>query len=321
MKAKTNHLFYTLFFLVFSSLISCVSSQSFLPVKGSGMPVEKNYTVSGFKGLDVSGGFDVVLVQGNTEGVVLTAQENLFGYIKVEVVQGVLRIYTEANIMPTKPMKAWVSFKSIEKLEVSGGGDVVAETPVNVPGLDMAISGGGDLTLTVNTAELNGKISGGGDARLDGSAENFVVVMSGGGDLSSSLEAGNIACTLSGGGDLNIKNPVRAFAITLEVSGGGDVEALLEADRLKCAVSGGGNASFSGNVTDLEIHVSGGGDIDAAGLVARKASVEAGGGSDVHVHVSDELKGNISGGGDIYFAGNPAIVSIDTKGGSEIHKE
>lgn len=321
MKRKIIDYSYALFFAAFALLTSCVSSQSFLPVKGSGMAVDKNITVSDFNGIDVSGGFDVVLVQGNSEGVVITAQENLFSYIKVEVVQGVLKIYTEANIMPTKPMKARVSFKSIEKLEVSGGGDVMAETPVNVPGLDLALSGGGDLTLTVNTAELNGKISGGGDARLDGGAGTFDMVMSGGGDLSSNLESGNIACTLSGGGDLNLKNPGKASAIALEVSGGGDVEASLEADRLKCAVSGGGNASFSGHVTDLEINVSGGGDINAAGLVARKASVQAGGGSDVHVNVSEELKGNITGGGDIYFAGNPAIVSIDTKGGSEIHKE
>jgi hypothetical protein len=45
--------------IVFAVLTSCVSSQSFLPVKGSGMSVDKNYNVSDFHGIDVSGGFDV----------------------------------------------------------------------------------------------------------------------------------------------------------------------------------------------------------------------------------------------------------------------
>jgi hypothetical protein len=114
--------------IVFAVLTSCVSSQSFLPVKGSGMSVDKNYNVSDFHGIDVSGGFDVVLVQGNSEGLTLTSQENLFEYITVKVDQGILRIYTEGNIISTKPMKVRVLFKSISNIEVSGGGDVMCET-------------------------------------------------------------------------------------------------------------------------------------------------------------------------------------------------
>jgi hypothetical protein len=41
------------------------------------MPTDKKFDVSGFNGIDVSGGFDVTLVQGNTESLILTAQENL----------------------------------------------------------------------------------------------------------------------------------------------------------------------------------------------------------------------------------------------------
>ena len=45
------------------------------------------------------------------------------------------------------------------------------------------------------------------------------------------------------------------------------------------------------------------------------------GGSDIRVNASKELSGFISGSGDVYYFGNPVKVSIDARGGSEVHKE
>jgi hypothetical protein len=45
------------------------------------------------------------------------------------------------------------------------------------------------------------------------------------------------------------------------------------------------------------------------------------GGSDIHVNASQELTGYISGGGDVYYSGSPEKISVDAKGGSEVHKE
>src|SRR5512145_1016752 len=132
-----------IFCMTFLSVTSCISSQGFIPVKGTGASVDKDYNVSDFSGISVSGGFDVILVQGNTEGVTLTTQENLFEYIVVEVNEGILNIYTRENLMTTQPMKARISFKLIDKLKVSGGGDVTAENQLNVPLLETEISGGG----------------------------------------------------------------------------------------------------------------------------------------------------------------------------------
>jgi hypothetical protein len=74
----------------------------------------------------------LILVQGNSEDLTLTAQENLFEYITVKVDQGILRIHTQKNVMATKPMKACISFKSIDNLEVSGGDVYYSGNPVNV---------------------------------------------------------------------------------------------------------------------------------------------------------------------------------------------
>jgi len=307
--------------VLFTLFTSCVSSQSFLPIKGSGMPVDKNISVSGFNGIDVSGGFDVILVQGNSEELILTVQENLFEYITAKVDQGILKIYTENNLQPTKPMKARISFKNLRDLKVSGGGDIICETDINVPELSVNVSGGGDIATVLNTEKLNCDISGGGDVKIDGNVKNYGLKMSGGGNIRSEINAGMIDCEISGGGDITITNRDKASVANLSVSGGGDITLDTKADKVKCSITGGGDANVSGQASNFEVSMNGGGDIKASQLLTDYTIFHVSGGSDVHVNATKELSGNISGGGDVYYSGSPDKVSIDARGGSEIHKE
>jgi hypothetical protein len=300
---------------------SCMYSPQVIPVRGSGDPVDKNFRVSDFHGIDVSSGFDVILVQGNSEDLTITAQENLFEHIIVKVDQGTLKIYTEKNLMPTRPMKARISFKSIDNLKVSGGGDVKCETAINVSKLDVNISGGGDLSTVINTDELKCRLSGGGDAEIDGNIKNYILNLSGGGDLKSNLNAGNIDCSMSGGGDIVLKCKEKVDDAYVNISGGGDITLEMNVDKLKCSVTGGGNATMTGKASSLEMELSGGGDVYASDFLAETVLFNASGGSDLHVNVSKELNGRISGGGDVYYSGNPAIVTVDAKGGSKVHKQ
>jgi len=320
MKKTISDLRLTLLILIMM-LSSCAYSQSLFPVRGTGMPVNKVYNVSDFKGIDVAGGFDVTLVQGNTESVTLTAQENLFDYFTVKVENGTLRIYTRNNIMSTREMKARISFKNINNLKVSGGGDVNSETPINAEALDVYVSGGGDLRSVVNSSELKCHISGGGDAELEGKTKAYYLEVSGGGDLKSKVNASSIECRIGGGGDLYLRNDDKTSEAAIDINGGGDMDVKINADKLKCSISGGGDALLSGQASDFEIHINGGGDVDALNLSTSITTFNVSGGSDIHVNASKELSGYISGGGDVYYSGNPEKISVDAKGGSEVHKE
>jgi hypothetical protein len=310
-----------IFLLPASMLFFNGFSQTFIPVKGTGQSIDKNIDVSEFKGIDVSGGFDVVLLQGNSESLTLTAQENLFEYITARVENGTLKIYTRNNIRPTQPMKARITFKQISNLKVSGGGDTHGETPLNTDALDVSVSGGGDFSSVINAEELKGSISGGGDTKIEGKIKDFNISVSGGGDLKSTVSAGTITCRIVGGGDLYLTNESRASEADIEINGGGDADMKINADKLKCSVSGGGDALISGQATVFEIDINGGGNADARNLSTETTSFRANGGSDVRVNASKELSGSVSGGGDVYYSGNPAKVSVDARGGSEVHKE
>jgi len=280
---------------------SCMSSPMFLPVNGNGTPIDKNFKVSDFHGVDVSSGFDVNLIQGSSEDLTITAQENLFEHITVRVEQGILRIYIERNVMTTGPMMARITFKSIDNLKVSGGGDIECETPINVPKLNVNISEGGDLNTDLNTDELKCNISGGGDAEIDGNIKTYNLSLSGGGDVKSDLNAGIIDCSISGGGDLTLSVKEKVDDAHVSVSGGGNIALEMNVEKLKCSVSGGGNATLTGQASGLEIEMSGGGDVNASGFLTETTSFNASGGSDIHINASKELNGSISGGGDVYY--------------------
>jgi hypothetical protein len=319
---KKTFTYRSLIFLIASIMLtSGAYSQALIPVRGTGPSVDRTINVSDFQGIDVSSGIDVILAQGSTESLTLTAQENLFEYITATVENGTLKIYCRNNIRPTRPMKARITFRNLTNLKVTGGGDTYSDTPVNVEALDINISGGGDFSSVVNSEELKFRIGGGGDAEIGGKSNDYIVSVSGGGDLKSTVSAGNISCRLVGGGDLYLRNEAQASEADIEISGGGDADIKLIAEKFKCSVAGGGDAIISGKASVFDINVTGGGDTDAKNLSTDITMFNVRGGSDIRVNVSNELSGHISGGGDIYYSGNPEKVSVDASGGSKVHKE
>ena len=61
--------------------------------------------------------------------------------------------------------------------------------------------------------------------------------------------------------------------------------------------------------------------MDANDLQAIKVNAKASGGSDVNVYVTAELEASANGGSDIYYRGNPAKISKNSSGGSDITKK
>jgi hypothetical protein len=310
-----------IFMTILIAFSLCTYSQSFVSVKGTGSSIDRKINVSDFKAIDVSSGFDVILVQGSSESLTLTAQENLFEYITAKVENGTLRIYTRNNLRPTQPMKARITYEEISNLKVSGGGDVHSETPVNVEALDVNISGGGDFSSVINSEKLKCHVSGGGDTEIEGKTKEYYIDVSGGGDVKSEVNASNISCRIAGGGDLYLRSESKTSEADIDINGGGDMDMKINAEKLKCSVSGGGDALISGQASEFEISINGGGDVDARNMSTDITSFNVSGGSDIHVKVSRELSGYISGGGDVFYSGDPEKISVDARGGSEVHKE
>jgi len=197
-------------------------------------------TVKEFSGISVSNAFDVYLTQGNEEKVVVSANdEKYLQYITVEVRNGVLHIGWDdkkKNIRSNKKLKAYISFKKINRLDASGACDVNIVGSLNADELSIDLSGASDLEGKITAKNLKVEMSGSSDMKLTGDA----------GDLKMKLSG---ACSFKGF-DFAVNNcDVRA-------SGASDVKITVNKE-LSADISGASDVSYKGSASVRDVKASG----------------------------------------------------------------
>jgi len=210
-----------LFSLLVTGLITTASAQ-----KTINDPNAEKRNVSGFHAIEVGGGIDLYLSQGE-EAVAVSASKNEYrARIKTEVKGGVLKIWYEWNSnlrfdWSNHKLKAYVSFKDIDRLEGSGGSDISVDGSIKVAKLAMEVSGGSDFDGKVETGELNIQASGGSDVRISGKADRLIIDASGGSDFKGYDLASDI-CNVEASGGSDIQVTVNK-ELSANASGGSDV--------------------------------------------------------------------------------------------------
>jgi Putative auto-transporter adhesin, head GIN domain len=199
--------------------------------------------VSGFHGVDVSGGIDLYLSNGPESVSVSASSKDVSDHIVTEVVGGILRIHMENNWnhdMDNAKMKAYVSLSNLKNLEGSGGGDIVFENLITSEDLEVHLSGGGSLRGKLNVNHLVINQSGGSEVKLSGTVQNLTL-------------------NASGGGSLNGFDLITDYA-SIRASGGSETELTVNKE-LRAVVSGGGDITYKGAASVKEIKSSGGGSV------------------------------------------------------------
>ncbi len=210
-----------LFSLLVTGLIITASAQKTI----NDANAEKR-NVSGFHAIEVGGGIDLYLSQGE-EAVAVSASKNEYrAKIKTEVKNGVLKIWYEWNSnlrfdWSNHKLKAYVSFKDIDRLEGSGGSDISVDGSIKVAKLAMEVSGGSDFDGKVETGELNIQASGGSDVRISGKTDRLIIDASGGSDFKGYDLASDI-CNVEASGGSDIQVTVNK-ELSANASGGSDV--------------------------------------------------------------------------------------------------
>ncbi len=197
--------------------------------------------VSGYHAIEVSGGIDLFLSQGEESVAVSASEIKHRDRIKTEVKDGVLKIWydykSNMNLdWGNRKMKAYVSFKNLDMLHGSGGSDIQVVGSIKTNGLDLVVSGGSDFDGKVEANELKINASGGSDVKISGTVKNLNIDASGGSDFK--------------GYDL------AADVCNLEASGGSDVHITINKE-LSAEASGGSDIFYKGNGNVREMKSSG----------------------------------------------------------------
>jgi hypothetical protein len=270
---------FLVFALVSASAISFGSTKA--NVSGSKGDVETQVRdVSGFNSIKSSGSVDIYLKQGNTEFVKIIADEKYIDQIYTEVHNKTLHIYVKGRIFNPSVFKAEITIKNLQKIELTGSGDLMSVGVINTSDFSFSVCGSGDLELSLDAKNVSGKMVGSGDVDISGVNGEFYLKSSGSGDF----EADNF----------------RISECFLNVYGSGDIE-------------------ISGSTDKLEIEHTSSGDIDCFDFKTNDCEVENSGSGDLKIFVSGNLSVVSRGSGDIYYRGNPQVNNIRVSGSGEVY--
>jgi hypothetical protein len=227
-----------LFILSFSLVGSCFSQKT---INDPNVEVRN---ASGFHAVDVSGGIDLYLSSGDEVVAVSAKEKSIRDHIHVEVKNGVLKIWYDWKQkfnFSNKNLKAYVSYKMLDKIVASGGSDVSVDGILKAARLDLNFSGGSDFNGKVQSDNLTIIQSGGSDVDISGTAVNLSIDASGGSDFNG-MDLVSDICDInaSGGSDINITVNKE---LTAEASGASDVSWKGSASVKKAKASGSGSVS------------------------------------------------------------------------------
>ncbi len=201
--------------------------------------------LSGFTAVSVAGSFDVVITQGSTESVKVTAPSDIINRIITEVEGTTLKIYTKNNSDWNwdgghKKIMIYVNIKDVNAVSLSGSGDVSFKDGLRAGSFKLKLTGSGDVVGKLDVKNLEVNLAGSGDISVSGNADNSNI-------------------SLAGSGDYSARDLVTATA-AVRVAGSGDVRVNVS-QKLDASIVGSGDVHYTGSVKSVSSSKIGSGDV------------------------------------------------------------
>jgi len=147
--------------LLLSLVISGLSAGALFAQKTISDENAEKRNVSGFHGIIVSTGIKLILIEGNTEDVAVSADKIEYrDKIVTRVDGGILKIYYENKMgainskKETKELKAYVSYKTLDQLDANTGAQVTIEGTLKSTSLKMRVNTGATVKGVIKASDL-----------------------------------------------------------------------------------------------------------------------------------------------------------------------
>jgi len=233
--------------LLFSFLLLAASSTALFSQKTINDANAEKRSVGSFHGIDVGTGIELSLTEGTSEEVAVSAATTEWrDKIVTKVENGILKIYYENkfksmnNRKEKKELKAYVSYKMLDKLQASTGADVKIVGVLKSATLDIDASTGAIINGEVSASSLKVDQSTGSKVTLSGKADKLEIS----GDTGSRFKGEEMATS----------------NCSASVSTGATVAVKAEKE-LQVKANTGGKVTYTGNAVIKEVKTSTGGSV------------------------------------------------------------
>ena len=134
-----------------------------------------------FTAISVTDGIDLYLTQGQEESCAVSVSDEKYrDRFKTDIENGVLKLYYDTKgidwgIHMNRKLRAYVTFKILEKLTASGGSTVKGTGALTVTNLEMKFTGGSHFEGQLNAKEMTVEQSSGSGINVSGKTEKIKV--------------------------------------------------------------------------------------------------------------------------------------------------
>jgi len=217
--------------LLFGVAALSLCLQGCLAKSNAAVTTESRAVEAAFNKIASSGACNLVLTQGSSDSVSVEIGEEWQQHVIVEVKNGTLNLSTSKKLGRRnkwwwhddkgKDGTVYITFKSIDALQVSGVGSVETKNAIKGDRLEVRVDGVGDAALELEVKQASVSVSGVGDATLKGVAKELQLNNSGVGDVDATdLKAEKVTLTSSGVGDIEV---YASMELSINNSGVGDI--------------------------------------------------------------------------------------------------
>ena len=243
-----------LFTVIAAAALTSCTLIGFTHATGNGVSADTVIDVGEFDAVSSEGSISVICSQSEREtSVVLTCDENLAEFYKIEVIDGTLRVKTKPMTSLSHKVKSYVTITTpkLNGISVSGSGKCQITSPINSNGdVNLKVSGSGAINAegAIKCKDFSLRLSGSGAAHIAG------------------VQAGTALFKTTGSGAIHADN-ITVENTTATSSGSGSLYlGFKNAGSIDVSLSGSGSAHLSGNAHSLKSNTTGSGRVDSRDL-------------------------------------------------------
>ena len=199
-------------------------------IRGSGKLATREMNAEGFTSLELGYTFEVIITPGKRFRTAVTADDNLFTYIKVVREDANLRIFLDADdkSIQDATLKAAITMPSLEGLNLGGASSVTVKGFKQAGTVKVTVGGASHLKGDLQADSLDLKAAGASHVMLEGMAKKATL-------------------SASGASSLRLKD-LRIATASVHLSGASHA-AIRVKDKLEYNVSGASHLEYRGDPT------------------------------------------------------------------------
>lgn len=173
----------------------------------------KEIEVEPFNKIELQGGFNVVITQGNESSLSIQASEQNMKSIKTEVYNETLYIKLNVKSISLNEIKLNIGINELTALKIEGGLNLNTNETLELNELFLKVEGGANASLNLIAHSINTEAEGAVNLEFKGNTNDFTIKAEGACNINAGmLKAKNVSCRMAGAGNALVYPTETLFA-------------------------------------------------------------------------------------------------------------